>query len=402
MRCHAGSAKAIRPTLVTRVGGGFTYRPLTAEEMNPRSHSSPALGRVYSERRGRRRDQPRQESKESKQPELQLVNEECERLRAELRDRRREESRLSSRLDQLESSVFERMQLADGHDEQQSETQSRRSEAATAKQQSETHSRQSEEGRLAAFQRNVDRLMDGREHQPARSGGEETKGSTPSGTNAKSHFRHVLGPRRNEAKAQAACGSQSWRQNIDALKESERAIRRRTNAVESGKKHAGLGGDLLSESEVSELREELQKMENQCRQEESRLSAAAEEAEHGRKDAGYFQSEGNGELREEQRPSGEEERSSTSESLAEARRLADFWKKRAEEAEYRAWSMAEAMNELALVADERYVEALEKQLLLKQQLTSAEHRCEAFLEVWESVVEMSGPVQKEEGRSSLP
>eukprot|EP00913_Durusdinium_trenchii_P018647 g17522.t1 len=129
----------------------------------------------------------------------------CERLRAELRDRRREESRLSSRLDQLESSVFERMQLlqsvlpqtsrADGHDEQQSETQSRRSEAATAKQQSETHSRQSEEGRLAAFQRNVDRLMDGREHQPARSGGEETKGSTPSGTNAKSHFRVDLSHR---------------------------------------------------------------------------------------------------------------------------------------------------------------------------------------------------------------
>ncbi|CAK9069920.1 unnamed protein product, partial [Durusdinium trenchii] len=120
--------------------------------------------------------------------------------------------------------------------------------------------------------------MDGREHQPARSGGEETKGSTPSGTNAKSHFRHVLGPRRNEAKAQAACGSQSWRQNIDALKESERAAG--CQAVESGKKHAGLGGDLLSESEVSELREELQKMENQCRQEESRLSAAAEEVQH--------------------------------------------------------------------------------------------------------------------------
>eukprot|EP00434_Breviolum_minutum_P019709 symbB.v1.2.017388.t1/scaffold1357.1/size159079/6 len=58
--------------------------------------------------------------------------------------------------------------------------------------------------------------------------------------------------------------------------------------------------------------------------------------------------------------------------------------------------MAEAMNQLALVADERHVEALEKQLSLQQQLATAEHRCEAFLEVWESVVQMAAPGDKGE------
>ncbi|CAE7460268.1 unnamed protein product [Symbiodinium sp. KB8] len=49
---------------------------------------------------------------------------------------------------------------------------------------------------------------------------------------------------------------------------------------------------------------------------------------------------------------------------------------KAEAAEQRAWAMAEAANELALLADLRHVEVLEVQLRLQEKLTAAEHRCQ--------------------------
>jgi len=51
---------------------------------------------------------------------------------------------------------------------------------------------------------------------------------------------------------------------------------------------------------------------------------------------------------------------------------------RAEVAEQRAWAMAEAANELALLADLRHVEVLEVQLRLQGMLTAAENRCQVL------------------------
>eukprot|EP00435_Cladocopium_sp_Y103_P065353 s101_g27.t1 len=54
--CRAGP----RTTLCARVGGGYIYRPMTSAERAPaRSQSSPALHRIYGERRKQRRETER-------------------------------------------------------------------------------------------------------------------------------------------------------------------------------------------------------------------------------------------------------------------------------------------------------------------------------------------------------
>lgn len=308
-----------RTTLCARVGGGYIYRPMTSAERAPRSQSSPALHRIYGERRCKQRRETERRDFRLEAPELSLVNEECQQLRVQLQDRRREESRLSSRLDQLESSVYDRMH---------------RLHAVLCR------------SREAALQQQLERIM---------AEGLRSSGSDPEASRCQ--FRHVLGPERPRDNSSTA-----WRQNIDALKESERANRRQSSnlptvPVEGLRQMADL---TLEETQLAEDRPII---DGQAGTRKSQVEA-------------------------------------TSESLAEVRRMAEFWKMKAEAAERRACAMAEAINELALVADERHVEALEKQLLLQQQLASAEQRCEAFLEVWESVLQMAVPVDEHNGSSS--
>mmetsp|Transcript_41246 Transcript_41246/g.65459 ORF Transcript_41246/g.65459 Transcript_41246/m.65459 type:complete len:360 (-) Transcript_41246:71-1150(-) len=342
--CRAGP----RTTLCARVGGGYIYRPMTSAERAPaRSQSSPALHRIYGERRCKQR----RETERLEAPELSLVNEECQQLRVQLQDRRREESRLSSRLDQLESSVYDRMHRLHAvlcrSREEHSDAQSRG---------------EISEERLAALQQQVERMM-----AEGRSSG---TGSDPEASRCR--FRHVLGPERPRDNSSTA-----WRQNIDALKESERNRRQSSNlpTVPAGVEDLRqMADDLTLEAQLTE-----DLPQTDAKQEDRPIDGpeAAKKTEVVE---------------------------ANSESLAEARRSAEFWKMKAEAAERRACAMAEAINELALVADERHVEALEKQLLLQQQLASAEQRCEAFLEVWESVLQMAVPVDEnqsspEEGKS---
>lgn len=314
-----------RTTLCARVGGGYIYRPMTSAERAPRSQSSPALHRIYGEGRCKQRRETERRDFRLEAPELSLVNEECQQLRVQLQDRRREESRLSSRLDQLESSVYDRMHRLHAvlcrSREEHSDAQSR--------------SEISEE-RLAALQQQLERIM---------AEGLRSSGSDPEASRCQ--FRHVLGP---------------------ALKESERANRRQSSnlptvPVEGLRQIADLTLEDLPKTDAK--REDRPIIDGQAAG--TRKSQVVE---------------------------------ATSESLAEVRRMAEFWKMKAEAAERRACAMAEAINELALVADERHVEALEKQLLLQQQLASAEQRCEAFLEVWESVLQMAVPVDEHNGSSS--
>ncbi|CAL1173697.1 unnamed protein product [Cladocopium goreaui] len=335
-----------RTTLCARVGGGYIYRPMTSAERAPRSQSSPALHRIYGERRCKQRRETERRDFRLEAPELSLVNEECQQLRVQLQDRRREESRLSSRLDQLESSVYDRMHRLHAvlcrSREEHSDAQSR--------------SEISEE-RLAALQQQLERIM---------AEGLRSSGSDPEASRCQ--FRHVLGPERPRDNSSTA-----WRQNIDALKESERANRRQSSnlptvPVEGLRQMADLT------LEETQLAEDLPKTDALPREDRPIIDGQA----------GTRKSQVE----------------ATSESLAEVRRMAEFWKMKAEAAERRACAMAEAINELALVADERHVEALEKQLLLQQQLASAEQRCEAFLEVWESVLQMAVPVDEHNGSSS--
>lgn len=328
-----------RTTLCARVGGGYIYRPMTSAERAPRSQSSPALHRIYGERRCKQRRETERRDFRLEAPELSLVNEECQQLRVQLQDRRREESRLSSRLDQLESSVYDRMH---------------RLHAVLCR------------SREAALQQQLERIM---------AEGLRSSGSDPEASRCQ--FRHVLGPERPRDNSSTA-----WRQNIDALKESERANRRQSSnlptvPVEGLRQMAGMTSlapqpDLTLEE--TQLAEDLPKTDALPREDRPIIDGQA----------GTRKSQVE----------------ATSESLAEVRRMAEFWKMKAEAAERRACAMAEAINELALVADERHVEALEKQLLLQQQLASAEQRCEAFLEVWESVLQMAVPVDEHNGSSS--
>lgn len=355
MALKGGNSQAgPRTTLCARVGGGYIYRPMTSAERAPaRSQSSPALHRIYGERRCKQR----RETERLEAPELSLVNEECQQLRVQLQDRRREESRLSSRLDQLESSVYDRMHRLHAvlcrSREEHSDAQSRG---------------EISEERLAALQQQVERMM-----AEGRSSG---TGSDPEASRCR--FRHVLGPERPRDNSSTA-----WRQNIDALKESERNRRQSSNLptvpVEDLRQMAD---DLTLETQLTE-----DLPETDAKREDRPIDGpeAAKKSEVV---------EANSESLAE----------ANSESLAEARRSVEFWKMKAEAAERRACAMAEAINELALVADERHVEALEKQLLLQQQLASAEQRCEAFLEVWESVLQMAVPVDEnqsspEDGKS---
>jgi len=353
---HNDKSQVGRPSLCARVGGGYIYRsPMTPEKDRSmtRAQSSPALNRIYGERRSGkvRREAERRDSK-YEVPELSLVNEECQELRAELRERRREESRLSVRLEQLESSVYDRMQKL------------------------HTVLRQTHD---VALQQELDQLM-------ADSRYAERRASSREGGSEARRFRHVLGPERTRDNS-----SWAWRQNIDALKESERANRRSSN-VATAESLGRRVADLTADVEMLQLKEELQKMDVQQRDFSTLPPTCYDQPESSRP-----ASEQTGaDMEEKMQPPPLERVRADSESAAEAKRAAEFWKMKAEAAEKRAWAMAEAMNQLALVADERHVEALEKQLSLQQQLATAEHRCEAFLEVWESVVQMAGSGDKGE------
>lgn len=336
-----------RTTLCARVGGGYIYRPMTSAERAPRSQSSPALHRIYGEGRCKQRRETERRDFRLEAPELSLVNEECQQLRVQLQDRRREESRLSSRLDQLESSVYDRMHRLHAVLCRSREIYHLPYEHSDAQSRSEIS-----EERLAALQQQLERIM---------AEGLRSSGSDPEASRCQ--FRHVLGPERPRDNSSTA-----WRQNIDALKESERANRRQSSnlptvPVEGLRQIADLTLEDLPKTDAK--REDRPIIDGQAAG--TRKSQVVE---------------------------------ATSESLAEVRRMAEFWKMKAEAAERRACAMAEAINELALVADERHVEALEKQLLLQQQLASAEQRCEAFLEVWESVLQMAVPVDEHNGSSS--
>jgi len=341
--------KVGRPSLCARVGGGYIYRPPMTPEKDrsmTRAQSSPALNRIYGERRSGkvRREAERRDSK-YEAPELSLVNEECQELRAELRERRREESRLSVRLEQLESSVYDRMQKL------------------------HTVLRQTHD---VALQQELDQLMADSQYA-------ERRASSREGGSEARRFRHVLGPERTRDNS-----SWAWRQNIDALKESERANRRSANVATAeslGRRVADLTADVemlqLKEAQNVLLRrhEELQKMDVQQRDLSTLPPTCYDQPESSR--PASEQTGADMEEKMQPHPSPERvEKVADSESMAEAKRAAEFWKMKAEAAEKRAWEMAEAMNQLALVADERHVEALEKQLSLQQQLATAEHRCE--------------------------
>lgn len=150
-------------------------------------------------------------------------------------------------------------------------------------------------------------------------------------------------------------GAQALRQELEALREGERAqraaVRRRCRAAAAGAAaevaalasedaHQAVqeGAALDKSASVADLQKEFQQLQDHCRMVEQRAieaEAAASEAQQA-------------------------ERAAVETAKA---------------AEQHAWAATEAANELALQADLRQVEALEKQLRLQRLLGEAEARC---------------------------
>jgi len=186
-----------------------------------------------------------------------------------------------------------------------------------------------------------------------------------------------LPPRPCSASISSAAVAPMHRQELEALREEERAqraaVRRRCRAAAAAAANAAadvvaLAGEAEPQVEpeiatsaasvaqpgdaLAELRQALQEMNARCQQLEDNAS------EHAR-------------ARQAAERKADEAELAASEAQQAQKATAELM----QAAEHRAWATTEAANELALQSDLRHVEVLENQLRLQKQLQDAEQRC---------------------------
>eukprot|EP00439_Symbiodinium_sp_Y106_P048591 s1460_g6.t1 len=257
---------------------------------------------------------------------------ECRRLRQELTAQQQEERHLSGRVEQLEGCLRARTRQLDrllqsmGGAEPMVPDQDRHADSFPRSQSAQlrvrvTAARKESEQRLESEDCDTDPL------------------DPPLPPDRATDFRHVL---------RARVGTQSLRQEFAALHEQEKdrraAAKTAVTTPTCGAVDSSVGDNLRTEHDESDqagtqLQQELQALRQKCANLEESCRKANDRAD-------------------------------------EAQQELLTYSAKAEAAEQRAWAMAEAANELALLADLRHVEVLEVQLRLQEKLTAAEHRCQ--------------------------
>ncbi|CAJ1388764.1 unnamed protein product [Effrenium voratum] len=325
-----------------------------------RSSSSPALNRFSCYASGRpnsgreARLEPRAIWAEPGAP----VQKECQRLRAEIRERQREDLRKLRHRPSLfcllvASEDFKPLEHCEGVFFKEGRL-ARRVEQL--------------EGTLLARTQRLDSLLNDLRELPSAARAETPMHGQSAVANDASRFQdgtEVQAWRLQEihlVRDVQVHGAQSHREEFAALREGEqaqRAVKRRGRPPEPFEACSlsllkvaaaeGLAG--------AQLLEELQALQARCQQLEENSQMAARGAE-------------------------------------EARRAAALSAERAEVAERRAWATAEAANELALMADLRHVEVLEIQLKLREELSAATTRCEVLESVAQNLASEAIQIRK--------
>ncbi|CAJ1388763.1 unnamed protein product [Effrenium voratum] len=337
-----------------------------------RSSSSPALNRFSCYASGRpnsgreARLEPRAIWAEPGAP----VQKECQRLRAEIRERQREDLRKLRHRPSLfcllvASEDFKPLEHCEGVFFKEGRL-ARRVEQL--------------EGTLLARTQRLDSLLNDLRELPSAARAETPMHGQSAVANDASRFQdgtEVQAWRLQEihlVRDVQVHGAQSHREEFAALREGEqaqRAVKRRGRPPEpfeacslSLLKVAAFPSTpsmpFLSAAEGlagAQLLEELQALQARCQQLEENSQMAARGAE-------------------------------------EARRAAALSAERAEVAERRAWATAEAANELALMADLRHVEVLEIQLKLREELSAATTRCEVLESVAQNLASEAIQIRK--------